>query len=82
LNKPTIDSISSRVCAIVDDYRGDNDGNGVTPDMALKDLKLDSLDVVEIVMEIEDEFNTDLDDTKLENCTTVQQIVDATIAAM
>ena len=40
------------------------------------DLGADSMDVVEIVMAIEDEFDIDIDDSELENVKTVQDLVD------
>lgn len=39
------------------------------------DLGLDSLDVAELVIEIEDEFSVDFKDSELEEINTVQDIV-------
>ena len=41
-----------------------------------KDLKTDSLDEVEIVMAVEEEFARDFPDTELENCKTVKEFID------
>lgn len=41
------------------------------------DLNLDSLDGVEIVMEIEDELGIEILDEAVENCKTVQDVIDA-----
>lgn len=48
----------------------------VTEESSLKDdLGADSLDAVEIIMDIEDEFNIQIDDTEAENIKTVGDIV-------
>lgn len=53
------------------------DEEKVTLEASLKDdLGADSLDAVEIVMDIEDEFNVSIDDTKAEALVTVKDLVD------
>ncbi|MDE5715485.1 MAG: acyl carrier protein [Anaeroplasmataceae bacterium] len=48
----------------------------VTLDASLKDdLGADSLDAVEIVMDLEDEFGVEIDDTKTEAIATVGDLV-------
>ncbi|MDE6047665.1 MAG: acyl carrier protein, partial [Anaeroplasmataceae bacterium] len=48
----------------------------VTLEASLKDdLGADSLDAVEIVMDIEDEFGVEIDDTKAEAISTVGDLV-------
>lgn len=48
----------------------------VTKEASLKDdLGADSLDAVEIVMDIEDEFGVEIDDTKAEAISTVGDLV-------
>lgn len=48
----------------------------VTLDASLKDdLGADSLDAVEIVMDLEDEFGVEIDDTKAEAIATVGDLV-------
>ncbi|MEO6984621.1 MAG: acyl carrier protein, partial [Paralcaligenes sp.] len=42
----------------------------------LDDLGADSLDMVELVMALEDEFETEIPDEEAEKITTVQQAVD------
>lgn len=52
------------------------DPSKVLEDSNLKDdLGADSLDAVEIIMDIEDEFNIQIDDTEAENIKTVGDIV-------
>lgn len=53
------------------------DEEKVTLEASLKDdLGADSLDAVEIVMDIEDEFSVSIDDTKAEALVTVKDLVD------
>ncbi len=52
------------------------DPTKVTLEASLKDdLGADSLDAVEIVMDIEDEFGVEIDDTKAEAISTVGDLV-------
>ena len=52
------------------------DPTKVTEESSLKDdLGADSLDAVEIIMDIEDEFDIQIDDTEAENIKTVGDIV-------
>lgn len=52
------------------------DSAKVTLEASLKDdLGADSLDAVEIVMDIEDEFGVEIDDTKAETISTVGDLV-------
>lgn len=49
----------------------------VTPDKSFRnDLEADSLDEIELVMALEDEFGIELDDEALEEASTVQQAID------
>ena len=45
----------------------------ITPESTLDDLKIDSLDMVEIVMSLEEELNISLDN--VENIATLQDLV-------
>ena len=42
----------------------------------VKDLKADSLDVVELIMSLEEKFDIQIPDEKAEKMTTVQNIID------
>ena len=44
------------------------------------DLNADSLDTVELVMALEDEFETEIPDVEAEKITTVQQAIDYIVA--
>ena len=53
------------------------DEEEVTPDASfVDDLGADSLDTVELVMALEEEFETEIPDEEAEKITTVQQAVD------
>ena len=47
--------MQEKIIALLADYKG-IDGSTITADSTLESLELDSLDVVELVMSIEDEF--------------------------
>lgn len=50
----------------------------ITLDDSLDDLGIDSLDIVEIAMEIEDTFSLEFENHELESIRTVKQFVDMT----
>ena len=52
-------------------------GKEITRDMKIKDLGIDSLDLVEIVMEAEEEFGIAFSNDELNNFTTVNDVVNA-----
>ena len=69
-------SIDERVKQIVAEQLG-VDEEQVTDDAAfMDDLGADSLDTVELVMALEEEFETEIPDDEAEKITTVQQAVD------
>ncbi len=68
-------SIEQRVKNVVAeqlDVSGDIDNNASFID----DLGADSLDTVELVMSLEEEFNCEISDDQAENITTVQEAID------
>ncbi|EDS72385.1 acyl carrier protein [Anaerofustis stercorihominis] len=55
----------------------DIDENLITPDARLKeDLDIDSLAAVELSLELETEFDVQIEDEELEKLVTVQDIID------
>lgn len=53
------------------------DEEKITPEATLaEDLNIDSLDAVELVMALEEEYSIKIPDTELENLKTVKDIVD------
>ena len=67
--------ITSRVKAIIVDKLG-VDENEVTPEASFtNDLGADSLDIVELIMEFEKEFDLQIPDEEAENITPVGQVI-------
>jgi len=68
--------IEARVKKIIAEQLGVPEGD-VTNDKAfVADLGADSLDTVELVMALEEEFETEIPDEEAEKITTVQQAID------
>lgn len=65
----------NQVVEIIKDQLGIEDRE-ITPETSLmKDLEADSLDAVEIIMALEDEFNVEIPDTEAEKFKTIGDIV-------
>ena len=68
--------IEARVKAIIVDKLGVDEG-GVTPNASFtNDLGADSLDTVELIMELEKEFGMSIPDDQAEKISTVQDAID------
>lgn len=52
------------------------DPSTVSPEASLQDLGADSLDVVEIIMKLEEQFSIEIDDDEAEKFHKVQQVID------
>ncbi|RRN45890.1 acyl carrier protein [Lautropia dentalis] len=68
--------IEARVKKIVAEQLGVNEAEVKTSSSFVDDLGADSLDNVELVMALEDEFGTEIPDEEAEKITTVQQAID------
>ena len=68
--------IETRVKKIVAEQLGVNEAEIKNESSFLDDLGADSLDMVELVMALEDEFETEIPDEEAEKITTVQQAID------
>ena len=68
--------IEARVKKIVAEQLGGNEAEVKTASSFVDDLGADSLDNVELVMALEDEFGTEIPDEEAEKITTVQQAID------
>ena len=69
-------SVAERVVDIVAEQLG-VDKEKISPETSfVNDLGADSLDTVELVMALEEEFETEIPDEDAEKITTVQQAID------
>ena len=69
-------SIEQRVKAIVAEQLGVKEEEVTNESSFVDDLGADSLDTVELVMALEEEFETEIPDEDAEKITTVQNAVD------
>ena len=68
--------IEARVKKIVAEQLGANEADVKLESSFVNDLGADSLDTVELVMALEEEFECEIPDEEAEKITTVQQAVD------
>lgn len=73
-------SIEERVKKIVAEQLGVKEGDIQNSASFVEDLGADSLDTVELVMALEEEFECDIPDEDAEKITTVQQALDYVLA--
>ncbi len=69
-------SVEERVKKIVVEQLGVKEDEVTIEASFVDDLGADSLDTVELVMALEEEFKTEIPDEEAENITTVKQAVD------
>ena len=70
-----MEDIMSRVRdIIVDQFSIDPDS--ITSDMRIEDIGADSLDLVEMVMTVEEEFGIEIQDEDIETLTTIGDLVE------
>jgi acyl carrier protein len=69
-------SVQERVKKIVVEQLGVNEGEVKSEASFVDDLGADSLDTVELVMALEEEFDCEIPDEEAEKITTVQQAID------
>ncbi len=69
-------SVDERVVKIVAEQLGVNEGEVTKASSFVNDLGADSLDTVELVMALEEEFDCEIPDEEAEKITTVQQAID------
>ena len=68
--------IQGRVKKIVAEQLGVKEEEGLNAASFVEDLGADSLDTVELVMALEEEFETEIPDEEAEKITTVQLAID------
>ncbi|MFW9606024.1 MAG: acyl carrier protein [Pseudomonas sp.] len=69
-------SIEERVKKIVAEQLGVDEAKVSNESSFINDLGADSLDTVELVMALEEEFETEIPDEQAEKITTVQEAID------
>ena len=75
-----MDNIVERVKKIVAEQLGVNEADIKNESSFVDDLGADSLDTVELVMALEEDFECEIPDDQAEKITTVQQAVDYILA--
>ena len=71
-----MENFEARVKKIVAEQLGVNEADIKNESAFVEDLGADSLDTVELVMALEDEFEMEIPDEQAEKITTVQQAID------
>lgn len=71
-----MENVDQRVKKIVAEQLGVNESEIKNESRFVDDLGADSLDTVELVMALEEEFETEIPDEEAEKITTVQQAID------
>ena len=71
-----LENIEQRVKKIVAEQLGVNEADIKNDSSFVDDLGADSLDTVELVMALEEEFECEIPDEEAEKITTVQQAID------
>ena len=71
-----MDSVEQRVKKIIAEQLGVNEAEIKNESSFVDDLGADSLDTVELVMALEEEFETEIPDEDAEKIKTVQQAID------
>ncbi|MCA9508286.1 MAG: acyl carrier protein [Myxococcales bacterium] len=68
-------AIEERVCSIISDQLGVSEEQ-IKPDAKfIEDLGADSLDIVELIMAMEEEFETEIPDEEAEKIRTVNDVI-------
>ena len=75
-----MENIEQRVKKIVAEQLGVNEADIKNESSFVDDLGADSLDTVELVMALEEEFECEIPDEDAEKITTVQQSIDYVLA--
>ncbi|WP_185873029.1 acyl carrier protein [Blattabacterium cuenoti] len=69
--------ISSKISSIISEKLGIEEKDVIPSASFANDLGADSLDIVELIMEFEKEFNISISDQKAEKITTVKEAIES-----
>jgi len=72
----TKDEVQKKVKEITNEQLGVDESQITAEAKFVEDLGADSLDTVELIMALEEEFNIDISDEEAEKLTTLQKVVD------
>lgn len=72
----TKDEIQKKVKEITNEQLGVDESQITAEAKFVEDLGADSLDTVELIMALEEEFNIDISDEEAEKLTTLQKVMD------
>lgn len=70
-----MDTLFAKIRAVVAGHL-ELDPEKLNPDTTFEEIEADSLDVVEIIMALEEEFDIEIPDEKVESVKSLQQVVD------
>jgi len=72
----SVEEVTQKVIKVIAEQLEKNEGEIKGEASFLNDLGADSLDVVEMIMTLEDEFGTEISDDEAEKIQTVQEAID------
>jgi len=78
----SVEEVSNKVKKIIAEQLGVKEEDVKGEATFLSDLGGDSLDVVEMIMALEEEFNTDISDDEAEKIQSVQEAIDYIVARL
>lgn len=78
----SVDEVTRKVKKIIAEQLGLKEEEVRGEATFLNDLGADSLDIVEMIMALEEEFNTEISDEEAEKITSVQEAIDYIVARL
>lgn len=72
----TREEVKQKVIEVISEQVAYDQDDPITEDMTLDDLTMDSLDKVEVLMSLEEEYDVNITDEDAEKCVTVKDVVD------